>query len=190
MHGSQFSTWWRHIFCCCSKGQINQINRICSWPLSFIYSPPFTHANLFFVHTLLRLQRLRYFLDPNNLVEWVLYVSTAVFIAPVLFNDSDCLNMEAGAVAVFLAWFNCLLFLQRYTALNQIKYLVITAIILYLYKQNHQFEILVKKLKWQKITCLIFAKFIIRMENWINSFTYNFFIIKTEVFIFCYQDAR
>nr|XP_034311437.1 transient receptor potential cation channel subfamily A member 1 isoform X1 [Crassostrea gigas] len=59
-------------------------------------------------------QRLRYFLDPNNLVEWVLYVSTAVFIAPVLFNDSDCLNMEAGAVAVFLAWFNCLLFLQRF----------------------------------------------------------------------------
>lgn len=48
----------------------------------------------------------------------------------------------------------------------------------------------IKKLKWQKITCLIFAKFIIRMENWINSFTYNFFIIKTEVFIFCYQDAR
>lgn len=150
MHGSQFSTWWRHIFCCCSKGQINQITRICSWPLSFMYSPPFTHANLFFVHTLLPLQRLRYFLDPNNLVEWVLYVSTAVFIAPVLFNDSDCLNMEAGAVAVFLAWFNCLLFLQRYTALNQIKYLVITAIILCLYKQNHQFEILVKLLLYKK----------------------------------------
>lgn len=153
MHGSLSSTWWRHIFCCCSKGQINQITRICSWPLSFIYSPPFTHANLFFVHILLPLQRLRYFLDPNNLVEWVLYVSTAVFIAPVLFNDSDCLNMEAGAVAVFLAWFNCLLFLQRYynTALNQIKYLVITAIILCLYKQNHQFEILVKLLLYKKI---------------------------------------
>lgn len=47
MHGSLSSTWWRHIFCCCSKGQINQITRICSWPLSFIYSPPFTHATLF-----------------------------------------------------------------------------------------------------------------------------------------------
>lgn len=81
----------------------------------------------------------------------MLYVSTAVFIAPVLFNDSDCLNMEAGAVAVFLAWFNCLLFLQRYTALNQIKYLVITAIILCLYKQNHQFETLVKLLLYKKI---------------------------------------
>lgn len=86
-----------------------------------------------FVHALLPLQRLRYFLDPNNLVEWVLYVSTAVFIAPVLFHYSDCLNLEAGAVAVFLAWFNCLLFLQRYTALNQTES-VIFAIILVLFK--------------------------------------------------------
>lgn len=153
-----------------------------------MYSPPFTHANLFFVHTLLRLQRLRYFLDPNNLVEWVLYVSTAVFIAPVLFNDSGCLNMEAGAVAVFLAWFNCLLFLQRYTALNQIKYLVITAIILCLYGINKTINLnfwlnccYIKKLKWQKITCLIFAKFIIRMENLIYSFTYNFLLSKLFV---------
>ncbi|XP_048762327.2 transient receptor potential cation channel subfamily A member 1-like isoform X2 [Ostrea edulis] len=59
-------------------------------------------------------QRVRYFLDPNNLLEWVLYMSTAVFIAPVLFHYSDTLNMEAGAVAIFLAWFNCLLFLQRF----------------------------------------------------------------------------
>lgn len=69
-------------------------------------------------------------------MEWVLYVSTAVFIAPVLFHYSDCLNLEAGAVAVFLAWFNCLLFLQRYmyTALNQTEFLVIFAIILVLFK--------------------------------------------------------
>ncbi|XP_061192544.1 transient receptor potential cation channel subfamily A member 1-like [Saccostrea echinata] len=59
-------------------------------------------------------QRIRYFVDANNLLEWVLYVSTAVFIAPVLFNISNSLNMEAGAIAVFLAWFNCLLFLRRF----------------------------------------------------------------------------
>ncbi|XP_062571452.1 transient receptor potential cation channel subfamily A member 1-like [Saccostrea cucullata] len=59
-------------------------------------------------------QRIRYFVDANNLLEWVLYVSTAIFIAPVLFNSSNSLNMEAGAIAVFLAWFNCLLFLRRF----------------------------------------------------------------------------
>ncbi|XP_022317392.2 transient receptor potential cation channel subfamily A member 1-like isoform X2 [Crassostrea virginica] len=59
-------------------------------------------------------QRLRYFMDPNNVIEWVLYISTAVFVAPVLFFQADSLNLEAGAVAVFLAWFNCLLFLQRF----------------------------------------------------------------------------
>ena len=52
-------------------------------------------------------------MDPNNVIEWVLYISTAVFVAPVLFFQADSLNLEAGAVAVFLAWFNCLLFLQR-----------------------------------------------------------------------------
>lgn len=39
----------------------------------------------------------------------------------------------------------------------------------------------IKKLKWQKITCLIFAKFIIRMENLIYSFTYNFLLSKLFV---------
>ncbi|CAC5415131.1 TRPA1 [Mytilus coruscus] len=59
-------------------------------------------------------QRVKYFTDLNNLLEWVLYVSSALFVTPVLFGYSDHLNTEAGAVAIFLAWFNCLLFLQRF----------------------------------------------------------------------------
>lgn len=121
-----------------------------------------------FVHALLPLQRLRYFLDPNNLVEWVLYVSTAVFIAPVLFHYSDCLNLEAGAVAVFLAWFNCLLFLQRYTALNQTES-VIFAIILVLFKttafikKNHQSDILFNYCCYEKFRMLKY--YLRRLKN-------------------------
>ncbi|VDH91361.1 transient receptor potential cation channel subfamily A member 1 [Mytilus galloprovincialis] len=59
-------------------------------------------------------QRVKYFTDLNNLLEWVLYVSSALFVTPVLFGYSDHLNTEAGAIAIFLAWFNCLLFLQRF----------------------------------------------------------------------------
>ncbi|CAG2194102.1 ANKTM1 [Mytilus edulis] len=59
-------------------------------------------------------QRVKYFTDLNNLLEWVLYVSSALFVTPVLFGYSDHLNIEAGAIAIFLAWFNCLLFLQRF----------------------------------------------------------------------------
>lgn len=85
----------------------------------------------------------------------MLYVSTTVFIAPVLFHYSDCLNLEAGAVAVFLAWFNCLLFLQRYTALNQTEYLVIFAIILVLIKTTAL--IYIKKTHQQKFCLIIVA---------------------------------
>ena len=56
---------------------------------------------------------MKYLTDLNNTLEWVLYISSALFVGPVLFGYGDHLEMEAGAVAIFLAWFNCLLFLQR-----------------------------------------------------------------------------
>lgn len=65
------------------------------------------------LHIFICFQRVKYFTDLNNLLEWVLYVSSALFVTPVLFGYGDHLNTEAGAIAIFLAWFNCLLFLQR-----------------------------------------------------------------------------
>ena len=56
---------------------------------------------------------MKYFTDLNNSLEWVLYVSSALFVGPVVFGFDEYLNTEAGAIAIFLAWFNCLLFLQR-----------------------------------------------------------------------------
>ncbi|XP_046358020.2 transient receptor potential cation channel subfamily A member 1-like isoform X2 [Haliotis rufescens] len=59
-------------------------------------------------------QKWRYFTDKQNFLEWSLYISTLLFIAPFLFHLSFHWQWEAGALAVFLAWFNCLVFLQRF----------------------------------------------------------------------------
>ncbi|XP_012937566.1 transient receptor potential cation channel subfamily A member 1 isoform X2 [Aplysia californica] len=55
-----------------------------------------------------------YFTQPINLVEWVVYLSSVLFILPFLFGYSTHLQWAAGAVAIFFAWFNCLVSLQRF----------------------------------------------------------------------------
>lgn len=60
-------------------------------------------------------QRWKYIFEPNNLVYWVLYIAAVIMVSPV-FNDgcvSD-FHFSATSIAVFLSWFNLLLFLQRF----------------------------------------------------------------------------
>ncbi|XP_046584651.1 transient receptor potential cation channel subfamily A member 1-like [Haliotis rubra] len=59
-------------------------------------------------------ERWRYFTDCQNVLEWLLYVLTLVFVSPFLAHYSTHWQWEVGAFAVFLAWFNCLVFLQRF----------------------------------------------------------------------------
>ncbi|XP_069127645.1 transient receptor potential cation channel subfamily A member 1-like isoform X2 [Argopecten irradians] len=59
-------------------------------------------------------QRMKYFTDIGNALEWVLYITTAIFVIPMVTGNTYKFQVEAGAIAVFLAWFNCLLFLQRF----------------------------------------------------------------------------
>ncbi|XP_041357845.1 transient receptor potential cation channel subfamily A member 1-like [Gigantopelta aegis] len=59
-------------------------------------------------------QKARYFMDVQNLLEWSLYVLTLVFAAPFLFGMAFHWQWESGAVVIFLAWFNALVFLQRF----------------------------------------------------------------------------
>ncbi len=49
----------------------------------------------------------------SNLLEWVLYVTTAVFVGPFIVGWTSGPQWECAALSVFLAWFNLLLFLQR-----------------------------------------------------------------------------
>ncbi|KAH9488093.1 Transient receptor putative cation channel sub A member 1 [Bulinus truncatus] len=55
-----------------------------------------------------------YFADIGNAFEWFLYVTSVIFVVPFFLNKSFHWQWEAGALAVFLAWFNCLVFLQRF----------------------------------------------------------------------------
>nr|BAX76612.1 transient receptor potential cation channel subfamily A member 1 [Patiria pectinifera] len=62
-------------------------------------------------------QRQKYFKEANNVIEWVLYVSTLLYVCP-FFVDIYLYELSwqtpFGAVAAFLAWFNFLLYLQRF----------------------------------------------------------------------------
>nr|XP_039270319.1 transient receptor potential cation channel subfamily A member 1-like isoform X1 [Styela clava] len=59
-------------------------------------------------------QRLKYFLDMTNLFEWVLYVSSILYVFPFYSGYPLHWQFEFGAIAVYLAWFNLLLFFQRF----------------------------------------------------------------------------
>ena len=59
------------------------------------------------------LQKLSYFLDFTNLIEWTLYLTSVLYVIPFLTGYPIHWQFEVGAVAVFLAWFNMLVFLQK-----------------------------------------------------------------------------
>ncbi|KAK3607524.1 hypothetical protein CHS0354_025776 [Potamilus streckersoni] len=59
-------------------------------------------------------QRQKYLFDLTNYLEWILYVSTVLYIVPFIAEAEISWQWEIGAIAIFLAWFNCLLFLQRF----------------------------------------------------------------------------
>ncbi|XP_022093376.1 transient receptor potential cation channel subfamily A member 1-like [Acanthaster planci] len=62
-------------------------------------------------------QRHKYFLEANNAIECVLYISTLLYVCPFFVDIPRCnLSWQTpfGAIAVFLAWFNLLLYLQRF----------------------------------------------------------------------------
>uniref|UniRef100_A0A8C4QZE1 Transient receptor potential cation channel, subfamily A, member 1a n=2 Tax=Eptatretus burgeri TaxID=7764 RepID=A0A8C4QZE1_EPTBU len=59
-------------------------------------------------------QRKKYFMDPSNLIEWILYVSTILFVIPTFSNFNSEFTWNFGAVSIFLGWFNLLLYIRRF----------------------------------------------------------------------------
>ncbi|XP_070195077.1 transient receptor potential cation channel subfamily A member 1-like isoform X2 [Littorina saxatilis] len=59
-------------------------------------------------------QKRRYFADQQNAFEWSLYITSLLFSGPFIFNLTFHWQWEAGALAVFMAWFNLLVILQRF----------------------------------------------------------------------------
>ena len=62
-------------------------------------------------------QRLAYVADLVNYVEWTLYVTSTIFILPMLVSGQlHMFQWKCGAIAIFFAWFNLLMYLQRYSS--------------------------------------------------------------------------
>lgn len=59
-------------------------------------------------------QRMRYLFDLINFFEWVLYITSIITIWPIFTGEVEHYQIPCSAVAVFLAWFNFLISLQRF----------------------------------------------------------------------------
>ncbi len=65
-------------------------------------------------------QGVLFFSDLPHYVELTLIICCLIFIAPPLFlNSRPVLVVQCGTVAVFLSWFNLLLFFQRYVSVTK-----------------------------------------------------------------------
>lgn len=59
-------------------------------------------------------QKSEYFSCLSQSMEWLLYILSLVFICPFVFMQKSVDNQwDIGIMTVFIAWFNCLLYLQR-----------------------------------------------------------------------------
>ncbi|XP_018323110.1 transient receptor potential cation channel subfamily A member 1 [Agrilus planipennis] len=59
-------------------------------------------------------QKYNYFLDPTNLVSWMLYISATITVIPLSSSSVTELQFSCASLTVFLSWFNLLLLLQRF----------------------------------------------------------------------------
>ncbi|XP_065826126.1 transient receptor potential cation channel subfamily A member 1-like isoform X2 [Oscarella lobularis] len=77
----------------------------------------FAVANIVKEITQIVQMKWKYFQDFTNYLELALYITTLLFVIP-MGNVRDLYQYQMGAVAVFLAWMNFLLYLQRFEALG------------------------------------------------------------------------
>ncbi|KAK5642668.1 hypothetical protein RI129_008835 [Pyrocoelia pectoralis] len=59
-------------------------------------------------------QKLLYFMDPTNLVSWLLYISASIMVFPLFGGTIAEMQFSFGSVTIFLSWLNLLLLLQRF----------------------------------------------------------------------------
>ncbi|XP_058131631.1 transient receptor potential cation channel subfamily A member 1 [Dasypus novemcinctus] len=59
-------------------------------------------------------QRRNYFWDQSNIVEWIIYTTSIIFVLPLFVGIPAHVQWQCGAIAVFFSWMNFLLYLQRF----------------------------------------------------------------------------
>ncbi|XP_043545142.1 transient receptor potential cation channel subfamily A member 1b isoform X3 [Chiloscyllium plagiosum] len=59
-------------------------------------------------------QRLHYFLDSTNLLDWSMYAASIIFVIPWIFDVKTSIQWDCGSISAFATWVNFLLYLQRF----------------------------------------------------------------------------
>ena len=82
----------------------------------------------------------------NNVLEWILYICTFVFLLPV--NETKTKSqIEAGAIAIFIAWINFIWFLKRlpmfgiYVVLTNKVFMSLLKVIICLENSNYSYMV-------------------------------------------------
>ncbi|EHB06406.1 Transient receptor potential cation channel subfamily A member 1 [Heterocephalus glaber] len=69
-----------------------------------------THDHLEILDT----TKKNYFLDYNNVLEWIIYTKSIIFVLPLFVNIPAYVQWQCGAIAIFFYWMNFLMYLQRF----------------------------------------------------------------------------
>lgn len=98
-----------------SKYSPNYMDNITTSQKAFIYLILcFAIFNILKEFTQMKSQKGEYFKDKDNLTEWIFYILLLFLVLPFFFNVCNSFQWQAGSVAIFMAWFNLLLHLQRF----------------------------------------------------------------------------
>uniref|UniRef100_A0A4W3GKR7 Transient receptor potential cation channel, subfamily A, member 1a n=1 Tax=Callorhinchus milii TaxID=7868 RepID=A0A4W3GKR7_CALMI len=60
------------------------------------------------------IKRWQYLVDSSNLLDWIIYVMSIVFVTPWVLDMSIAWQWQCGIIAALSSWVNFLLFLQRF----------------------------------------------------------------------------
>ncbi|XP_075406952.1 transient receptor potential cation channel subfamily A member 1 [Tenrec ecaudatus] len=59
-------------------------------------------------------QKMNYFWDHSNGVEWIIYTTSLIFVLPLFTSVPAYMQWQCAAIAIFFYWMNFLLYLQRF----------------------------------------------------------------------------
>ncbi|XP_001493514.2 transient receptor potential cation channel subfamily A member 1 [Equus caballus] len=59
-------------------------------------------------------QKKNYFLEFNNVLDWMIYTTSIIFVSPLFVGIPAHVQWQCGAIAIFFYWMNFLMYLQRF----------------------------------------------------------------------------
>ena len=101
------------------EGSVHFINNVYKKDSAFTKSVPFMVTIFTMLHICkefvqIYVKRWKYFKDTSNYLDWILYISTILFMAPYAVSPAPRVFWPFGVVAIFVCYTNMLLFLRRY----------------------------------------------------------------------------